>query len=420
MSETTIVGTVKLGAKDLVNLALAVSPNRTICVQGEAGIGKSEIIGQIATKLRSDFYKSKENCAAMVKAWNELCEDTDRLESWSYEMGLPLVMRRLSQMTEGDLLGIPKNAPNGGTRFTMTDWVVFVCRFPSVLFLDERNRALEAIKQAIFEMQDSRKFHGLRFHSETRLMLAENVGDQYSVQALDPAEMSRALMVNFNPTVKDWLDWARQSNAKGLQNVHEYICEFISKNEQNHVYGEGFLEFRGMKDPGRKYPDRRAWKNLSDELSVYTDFINNPESAIFMHIAGGMVGPDVGGKFREFCKTLQKEVSAEDIIANWAKAKTKLGNDVTQNTWITLNTRIIGYIKNNVLTKEQAKQIGFYAKEISPELRLQLWSACSSSEKNLYILLPEIKDLMIHTATGQPAVAKTTETVAKPKPRQKV
>lgn len=140
-----------------------------------------------------------------------------------------------------------------------------------------------------------------------------------------------------------------------------------------------------------------------------------------MHIAGGMVGPDVGGKFREFCKTLMKEVSAEDIVANWAKAKKKLGNDVTQNTWISLNTRIIAYIKVNTLTEEQAKQVGLFAKVMSPELKMQLWTACSSNEKNLYTLLPHVTDLMVRTATAQPTtpVSPTTQTVGKPIPRQK-
>lgn len=411
--KTNLASTLNIGSEGLVRLALSISPLRTLCIQGESGIGKSEIVGQISTKLTSGFYKNPENCAAMIADWNRLTQGTDNLPGWSFERGLPLVMRRLSQITEGDLLGIPDKASNGGTRFTLTDWVVFVCRYPCVLFLDERNRAQEAIKQAIFEMQDSHAFHGMKFHPDTRLILAENIGDQYSVQSLDPAEMSRALMVGFRPTVKDWLNWAMNGN------VHGCVIDFIQQYEKG-AQGEGYLEFRGTGDPGKKYPDRRAWKNLSDEL-VRLELFETPDDILFFHLSAALLGPEVAGKFQDFTKNRIKEISAEEILSNWNKAKKKLGKmeEVTQTQWISLTQKVTTAIKEFTITQEQAKQIGKFVEEIPSELKMMIWTASNGNEKNLHTILPHITETLRRVVTAEPTIPKVPTTTTTPTPRKR-
>jgi MoxR-like ATPase len=61
---------------------------------------------------------------------------------------LPVVERRASQMTEGDLLGLPDTATrsiNGrkATTWNAPDWLVTACEQPVLLFLDEVDRALK-------------------------------------------------------------------------------------------------------------------------------------------------------------------------------------------------------------------------------------------------------------------------------------
>jgi hypothetical protein len=387
---------ITLGNEALVRLATSISPKRVLCIQGETAVGKSEITGQIARNLRSDFYKSPANCTAFCEAWNELTRGTSPIKSWTYEDGLPLVMRRLSQIQEGDLLGIPGDGFDGATRFKLTDWIAFVCRFPCVLFLDERNRGNDALKQATFEMQDSHAFHGMVFHPETRLMLAENVGDQYNVQSLDPAEMSRALMVNFKPTVKEWCAWAR---ANGID---EAVVEYIELKEQ-FAYGQGTLEFPGQRDPGKKYPDRRNWTNLGREAASL-DLFNHPEDVLLYHLAASMLGPEVATGFWEFCKTRERSVSAKEIVTDWGKAKRKSENsegEIIQSRWLAMSSLLADYLRANVITTEQAKQIGLFVTDAPPEVKMVVWTTANGNHKNLHVLLPFIQDLMLKIATAQ-------------------
>ena len=55
-------------------------------------------------------------------------------------MGLPVVERRASQMTEGDLVGLPV-IQGEVTTFNPPDWFHQACNEPVALFLDEVDRA---------------------------------------------------------------------------------------------------------------------------------------------------------------------------------------------------------------------------------------------------------------------------------------
>lgn len=368
---------VKIGAASLIELGSRISPRRTLVIQGETGVGKSEIVGQIGKVCRSSFYKDEKNCERMISAWKEITRGTDDLGgSWNYERGLPQVMRRLSEITEGDLLGIPSKGFKGATVFTLTDWLMFATEFPCVLFLDERNRANDAVKQSIFEIQDSHSFHGVKLHPETRVIMAENVGDQYNVQGFDPAEISRALLVAFKPTVKEWLEWARNNK------VHPAIIEFISLNETG-AYGSGILEFPGVRAPGQKYPDRRSWTQLSEEMILmkcdedYTD-------VLFRNLACGMLGFGTGNRFVEFCKTLKKDITGEDVVKNWKKVK-KDFELLSPEGKLEVTDRVNKYLGATTIVKgsKEAKNIDEWVHSLNPEMAMQVWAAIIGNANNI-------------------------------------
>ena len=94
-----------------------------ILIRGRHGIGKSTIVYQIAE-----------------------------------QRGLPVVERRASQMTEGDLLGLPK-VEGGVTQWLAPEWLHTACNEPVVLFLDEVDRATMEVRQGIFELCDLSLIH---------------------------------------------------------------------------------------------------------------------------------------------------------------------------------------------------------------------------------------------------------------------
>ncbi len=141
-----------------------------IIIRGRHGIGKSEIVYQIAEK-----------------------------------MGLPVVERRASQMTEGDLIGLPSIDGNS-TTWNPPDWFKYACDNACLVFLDEVDRGTEEVRQGIFELNDSRKLNGQTLHSDTVIVAAVNGGEhgaEYQVGEMDPAELDRYTVFDLEPTVED-------------------------------------------------------------------------------------------------------------------------------------------------------------------------------------------------------------------------
>ena len=92
---------------------------KPVLIRGRHGIGKSELVYQIAA-----------------------------------ELGLPVVERRASQMTEGDLLGLP-STDGDVTSWCPPEFLAAACSQAVVLFLDEVDRAVTEVRQGLFELCDS-------------------------------------------------------------------------------------------------------------------------------------------------------------------------------------------------------------------------------------------------------------------------
>jgi MoxR-like ATPase len=113
--------------------------------------------------------------------------------AYAEHLGMPVIERRASQMTEGDLLGLPK-LEGGKTEWIPPAWLKEACDNPVVLFIDEIDRATVEVRQGFFELTDSRKIAGWELHPNTLIFAAVNGGEhgaQYQVGEMDPAELDR-------------------------------------------------------------------------------------------------------------------------------------------------------------------------------------------------------------------------------------
>lgn len=356
---------IQVTMNSLKALLRAVSPEVVVSIRGRHAVGKSEAVAQFAQ-----------------------------------EMGLPLQMRRLSQMTEGDMLGMPESIKTKGgntaTNFNPCAWFIEACERPMVLFLDERNRALDAVKQSIFEICDSRQFYGNKLHPETRVIIAENVGDSYQVQACDPAEVSRTVTVELEPSLQEWLDY-----AKGK--CHEATIEFVRQE------GEKVLEFKGSSgvyEPNKKYPDRRSWFKLDAELQR-NDLFDHAEDLLFYTLSAGFLGPEVGNKFATFCKNRDKQVSVKDILTDWNKAKARLSNngrrEISNEKYVELVHKFKDWMEKqeNVFSDDQVEQFKLFMTDCPPEPRMTCFSSLQSNVKCMMKAHRKIGTLMVHTCNGE-------------------
>lgn len=384
-----VTACITVNMKQFKSLLKNVSPDTAICVRGRHAVGKSEGVYQSAAEQRSDFYKDPENCARMVEAFGGYVRHADGMKTeWNYECGLPVMERRLSQMTEGDTIGLPFDSKYG-TVFKACDWLVKTSVFPSVLFLDERNRALDGVKQSVFQLCDSKAFYGTKLHKETRVIIAENVGDEYQVQACDPAEVSRTATVELKPSVEDWLNYASGR-------CHRILVEFI-RNNQN------LLEHSGPFEPNVKYPDRRAWFKLDEEaqrLGLYDD----PSNPLFRVLVGSMVGGTVQNTFVNYVRDHNRQVSAEDVLKSWKKAKKRLESaegQISNEQFIEVSHKLVEYLKNAEITLEQGYQAALFMFDSPSEVVMTTWTGICQKTENLTKVHRFTKDLMVAVSQAE-------------------
>jgi hypothetical protein len=248
-----------------------------VLVRGRHGVGKSEVVYQIAK-----------------------------------DRGLPVVERRASQMTEGDLLGMP--SPEllevngvGASQFRPFAWLIQACTEPVVLFLDEVDRATMEVRQGIFELTDSRKIAGWVLHPDTLVVAAVNGGEhgsQYQVGEMDPAELDRWTVFDVEPSPEDWLSW---SNGK----VESVLWDFLNTNRQH-------LEHTDDYEPNKVYPSRRSWVRFNNTVAPLGLFAEDGDRDLLLNLATGFVGFEAAVSLRDFVQKYEYQVSIEDLLDDGA------------------------------------------------------------------------------------------------------
>lgn len=248
---------------------------KSILIRGGHGIGKSEIISQIADYHRNVDFAGKD---------------------------YPLIDRRLSQLSEGDMIGLPViDTEANTTKFNPPDWVKRACDEPCCLFLDELNRATPEVMQAAFQLVLDRQLQGWKLHPKTRVFAAINTGAGYTVNEMDPALLDRFCAFDLEATVEEWLEWAKQR-----EDMCGHIVDFIRTHQT-------FLDPAVSAEPGTVTTSRRSWHHLSKVL-LANDIAEKPNDPMFYPLCLGFIGLESTIAFVEYAKNYKFDLTAEDII----------------------------------------------------------------------------------------------------------
>ena len=284
-------------------------------------------------------------------------------------LGLPVVERRASQMTEGDLVGLPV-VDGECTRFNPPDWFKQACNEPVALFLDEVDRATIEVRQGIFELTDSRKLNGYALHPETLIFAAVNGGEhgeQYQVGEMDPAELDRWTVFDVEPTVEDWLDW-----AKG--NVDGVIWDFINQNR-------GHLEHVGDFEPNKVYPSRRSWDRLNECLGAaafLSDENRKGSLSTIYELGCAFVGFEAAVALRDFCEKYERQVTVE-MILNEGQLDKVAEFGINDHSALVEKMEASEVFKNK-LSEEQIENLGRYFIALPSEVAMKLWTVLGNGE----------------------------------------
>src|SRR5574343_250038 len=145
-----------MSVETFVKVAASLPANVSVLLRAKHGVGKSQLVRQLKDII-------SERTGIKFKA---------------------VIDRRLSQLSEGDIIGLPSTDGNV-TRFNPPDWFKTACERPCCLFLDELNRATNEVMQASFQIILDRELNGWKLHPQTRVYSAINLSSSYSVNEVD-------------------------------------------------------------------------------------------------------------------------------------------------------------------------------------------------------------------------------------------
>jgi len=322
--------------KTFIQVVTVLPKDISVLAKGPTGIGKSHIFHQIGKNLN-----------------------------------LPVIDRRLAQMTEGDIIGLPELV-DGVTRFAPVDWFIRACKEPVVLFFDELNRATLEVQQCAFQIVLDRELNGHKLHPDTRVFAAVNEGSEYQVLDMDPALTRRFWSMEIEPTTEDWLNWA--ANRTDIPKIAQV---FIKKYPSH-------LRYAGQLEQGKVYPNPASWHRLVVSL---THANMDPDKCagkslppLFYAMCTGFVGVEASVSFSDFIKNYIIKFYAEDVLNNWDKKKKDI-NKITNDKKNELIELIVTWTKSNAISLDQVKNACEFVKTCSDEMIVNFFNLIMETQE---------------------------------------
>ena len=258
------------------SLKQAMKAKRPVFLWGPPGIGKSDVVQQLAVELGG----SKE---AMIDL-------------------------RMAQMEPTDIRGIPFfNKENG-----KMDWAEpvdlpskeFASKFPVViLFLDEMNSAPPAVQAAGYQLILNRRVGKYVLPDNVVIVAAGNRDSDKGVTYRMPMPLAnRFVHLEMRPDFASWQLWAVNAG------IHKDVVGYLSFAKQD------MYEF-DAKSSSRAFATPRSWCFVSDLLN---DEDNIDTDSLFNLVAGA-VGDGLAVKFMAHRKVAGKMPEPQDILSGKVK-----------------------------------------------------------------------------------------------------
>lgn len=346
----------------LLNLSYQ-DKERSLCVYGAAGIGKSSIMKQFA---KAAAEKEGRKFVELNKIQNEIREQLIKNPS-EYYVFLDL---RAGELNPEQAQGIPDveyGRKEGFLRFMPPDWVKLVSnpKFSGMILLDELNRSDKSILNSLLQLSLDRIVSGNPISPNCMVVAAANMGDEFSgqVNELDPAQLRRFRNGVLVVEPEEWEAYARK---KG---INRYMIDYAMVVPSKNLFGRGYAV--GNNDiPINPASLEFASKGMNQVEQAYVDLVTKntplPEGFtgyIYEDIRVAISG-DVGNEYvNNFIEWLEM-VHAFD----WSDlvAKAKAGDLKSRNA---LNHLKMRQEKSKV---DKDKEVSYSAEELTAAKKFAL------------------------------------------------
>lgn len=218
-----------LSAKQIKDLIKAVGPDRTVLVEGLAGIGKTSIHHALAMEepFKSSYYTPKPIDCTQLSDGSVWMPDIDSVRGVSREL-------------PNERFGVSSENKEGVSNAK-----------PALICLDEIAKTRQFIKDVLAPIIYERRVGDYRFPKGSVVFGCTNLSEEGLGDSLQPHLRNRLTIVKMRPPTKD--EWINDfAIPMGLRE------EVIAAAHQNPVIFESFMDYR---PGGARHPQKLASEN---------------------------------------------------------------------------------------------------------------------------------------------------------------
>lgn len=258
------------------SLRHAMKKKRPVFLWGPPGIGKSDVVAQIADQFN----------APMIDVRLSLWEPTDI-------KGIPYFDTNQNKMVWGE----PSELPDQN----------FADQHENVvLFLDEMNSAAPAVQAAAYQLILNRRVGEYRLPDNVMIVAAGNRESDKGVTYRMPAPLTnRFIHIEMTTSFDDWFNWAVKNK------VHQDVVGYLQFAKQD-------LFTFDPKSASRSFATPRTWAFVSELLDDHLD------PGTTTDLVAGAIGEGLAVKFMAHRKVAANMPNPSDILSGKVKdLKTK-------------------------------------------------------------------------------------------------
>ena len=315
-------------------LRLTLNARRVPCIYGSPGIGKSDVVRQLADELYAPAY-----------GLDPAAPPADR----PY-----LVDLRGSLLDPVDLMGLP-TVVDGRATFARPSWLPTDPR-GGVIFLDELTRASVMVLNALLQFILDRRIGEHRIPDTWQIIAATNrVTDGGGVQRPPAALTERLVRLDMEPDSDEWSTWALGAG------IHPLTVAFLRWKP------DLFNAF----DPGLNVNvNPRSWHFASDLTW------QQPAPEIELALMAGTVGVGPAGEYLAFIRNFRSCPSPDAIILDPANAPVPGPNEPS-------SLFAISAALARKMDADNAEAIGIYLERMPTEYAAFAWKDAAQRDNGL-------------------------------------
>lgn len=308
-----------------------------ICVEGEAGLGKTSVVKQVADELKIQ-HLVKLNLA-QIEEIGDLVGFPVKEYEVNTEKGPIWVSENILDQYDKSLITGNKRMGHASP-----EWIQGKNE-SGILLLDDFTRADSRFIQATMDLINDQEYISWKLPKDWHIILTTNPDNgDYLVSSIDEAQKTRYITVNMKFDKDDWAKWAEETG------IDSRCINFVLIHPEL-LKGTDLDSETSRKNNGINPRSITMFFNSISSIKSY-----DSEIGLIRNIGEGCIGNEASNVFCNFISNkLDKLISPKDMLEkDWAFVKSSMTSviisDSKYNSAIAsvFTTRLVNYVNYNI------------------------------------------------------------------------